>query len=274
MLIDWVTVAAQIVNFLILVILLKVFLYDRIIKAMDKREQRIAGQLGEAADKRREAEQEKREYQEQKKRLAGEREEVMAEAGREAEARRKEMIDKAKADVEEMAGNWRRSVERDREDLIAELTRVTTAQAVRIAGRAVSDLADGELARCVAQAFIEKLKELGGDDLKTLAQSAREQGKVEVLAAADLPGEIRDKVTRAVHEIVADGVEVEYIPGALGLGFVLRTGSRKFDWSLDGYLRGYHAKVAAALAGELLKLREQEDLDKGGKTAPEAGTGA
>jgi hypothetical protein len=39
-LINWFTVIAQIVNFLILVVLLKYLLYDRIIKAMDERRQR------------------------------------------------------------------------------------------------------------------------------------------------------------------------------------------------------------------------------------------
>ncbi|MCH9698254.1 MAG: F0F1 ATP synthase subunit B, partial [Gammaproteobacteria bacterium] len=45
MLIDWFTVSAQIINFLILVWLLKRFLYQPILNAIDAREQRIATQL-------------------------------------------------------------------------------------------------------------------------------------------------------------------------------------------------------------------------------------
>jgi F-type H+-transporting ATPase subunit b len=44
MLIDWFTVAAQIVNFLILVWLLKHFLYKPILDAIDAREKRIAAE--------------------------------------------------------------------------------------------------------------------------------------------------------------------------------------------------------------------------------------
>ena len=58
MLIDWFTVIAQIVNFLVLVYLLKRFLYKPIIKAMDGREQRIAGRLEEADKREEEARQE------------------------------------------------------------------------------------------------------------------------------------------------------------------------------------------------------------------------
>ena len=45
MLIDWFTVVAQIVNFLILVALLKRFLYGPLIRAIDARENGIAAQI-------------------------------------------------------------------------------------------------------------------------------------------------------------------------------------------------------------------------------------
>ncbi|MEI8606176.1 F0F1 ATP synthase subunit B family protein [Pseudoalteromonas sp. B160] len=51
MLIDWFTVAAQAVNFLILVWLLKRYLYQPILHAIDDREQRIADELDAAAAK-------------------------------------------------------------------------------------------------------------------------------------------------------------------------------------------------------------------------------
>jgi len=52
MLIDWFTVVAQVVNFLILVWLLKRFLYRPILNAIDAREKRIATKLADAAAKR------------------------------------------------------------------------------------------------------------------------------------------------------------------------------------------------------------------------------
>ena len=50
MLIDWFTVIAQVVNFLILVWLLKRFLYRPILDAIDAREKRIASELADADD--------------------------------------------------------------------------------------------------------------------------------------------------------------------------------------------------------------------------------
>src|SRR5690606_34903035 len=58
-LIDWFTVIAQIVNFLILVWLLKRFLYQPILRALDAREKRVAAELAAADEKEQEAEKER-----------------------------------------------------------------------------------------------------------------------------------------------------------------------------------------------------------------------
>jgi F-type H+-transporting ATPase subunit b len=265
LLIDWITVAAQIVNFLILVVLLKVFLYDRIIEAMDKREQRIADRLAEAEQKKREAESEKREFERKQRQLAEERKKAMQEAERQAEARRKELVEKARKDVDEMARGWRRSIERDKEDLLEGLAKLTADQAVKIAERAVADLAGGDLRKGAAELFLEKLDRLGEDDLKALAEGAgKNDNVVEVLTVDELDSAHKQKITRAVHERVGEDIEVDYAPGEVRLGVVLRTRGRKFDWSLDGYLSDYRDKVGEALAGEMRRLREEEGQEERG----------
>ncbi|MEI8631780.1 hypothetical protein P4S72_06080 [Vibrio sp. PP-XX7] len=62
MLIDWFTVIAQVINFLILVWLLKRFLYRPILDAIDAREKRIADELADADEKRDEAVQQREEF--------------------------------------------------------------------------------------------------------------------------------------------------------------------------------------------------------------------
>ena len=63
MLIDWFTVGAQALNFLILVWLMKHFLYKPIIHAIDEREKRIAKELADADAKKAEAQKEHDEFQ-------------------------------------------------------------------------------------------------------------------------------------------------------------------------------------------------------------------
>ena len=62
MLIDWFTIIAQVLNFLILVWLLKHFLYKPILNAIDAREKKIADELANADAKKAEAQKEKDEF--------------------------------------------------------------------------------------------------------------------------------------------------------------------------------------------------------------------
>jgi F-type H+-transporting ATPase subunit b len=83
-LINWFTIIAQIVNFLILVILLKYLLYDRIVSAMDERERKIRERLESAEKKQEEAENRKQELQAERRSLEDQRQGILAEARKEA----------------------------------------------------------------------------------------------------------------------------------------------------------------------------------------------
>ena len=69
MLIDWFTVGAQVVNFIILIWLLKRFLYRPILTAIDTREQRIAAELADAATKQLQATQERTTFENKRQAL-------------------------------------------------------------------------------------------------------------------------------------------------------------------------------------------------------------
>ncbi|MBI4642415.1 MAG: F0F1 ATP synthase subunit B, partial [Deltaproteobacteria bacterium] len=115
MLINWFTVAAQIVNFLILVALLKRFLYGPIVAAMTAREGKIAAQLTEARQKRQEAEQEEASLHQKIREIEEQRQEMLTEAGRQAEAHKKELFSQARQEVEQIRQKWAASLKREKE---------------------------------------------------------------------------------------------------------------------------------------------------------------
>ena len=77
---DWFTLIAQIVNFLVLVWLLKHLFYGRVIRAMNEREARIAGRLEEAARTRASAEQEAELFRTRNRELEEQRDGMLARA--------------------------------------------------------------------------------------------------------------------------------------------------------------------------------------------------
>ena len=69
MLIDWFTVGAQIVNFLVLVWLLRRYLYRPVLAAIDAREQELAARRDAAAADRARATKEREEWQNRRRLL-------------------------------------------------------------------------------------------------------------------------------------------------------------------------------------------------------------
>ena len=88
--IDWFTFFAQIINFLILVVLLRWFLYEPIVHAMQQREERIADQLDRAKQERSEAETLAERYRSDQRKLDEQREKLLKEARKEAQQQREQ----------------------------------------------------------------------------------------------------------------------------------------------------------------------------------------
>ena len=100
MLIDWVTVGAQALNFLILVWLMRRFLYKPILGAIDAREKRIAAELADADAKKAEAQKERDEFQQKNEEFDQQRAALLRRATDEAKAERQRLIEEARGSAD------------------------------------------------------------------------------------------------------------------------------------------------------------------------------
>ena len=96
MLVDWFTVGAQVLNFIVLVWLLKRFLYKPILDAIDAREMRIAGELASADATKAEAKKERDEFERKNAAFDRQRGALLIKATEEAKAERKRLIEEAR----------------------------------------------------------------------------------------------------------------------------------------------------------------------------------
>jgi len=93
MLIDWFTVGAQALNFLILVWLMKRFLYQPILRAIDARETRIAAELADADAKKAEAQTERDEFRRKNEEFDQQRAALLSKATDEVNAERHRLLE-------------------------------------------------------------------------------------------------------------------------------------------------------------------------------------
>jgi F-type H+-transporting ATPase subunit b len=252
MLIDWFTVVAQIVNFLILIVLLKVFLYDRIVKAMDAREEKIRERLSEAA--RREAEAEKQaEILRQKNRTFDEEHaEMLSRLKAEVETRRKELLHEVRQSTADLQTTWREAMYRDRESFVRDLHLMAGRQTYAIARQALRDLADADLEERTARLFIRQIENMQKQQRAVLAQAIKDSGNQPLVrSAATLSSATQGQITQGLRQILGNGFDIvfETAPDLI-LGVELKAGGQKVAWSIEHYLDELEEKALQALERE------------------------
>src|SRR5580700_5323703 len=117
MLIDWFTVGAQALNFIILVWLLKRFLYKPILNAIDAREKRIATELADADAKKAEAQKERDEFQHKNQEFDQQRAALLKKATDEANAERQRLLDEARKDTDTLRAKRQEALRNEQRNL-------------------------------------------------------------------------------------------------------------------------------------------------------------
>jgi F-type H+-transporting ATPase subunit b len=249
MLIDWFTVGAQALNFLILVWLLKHFLYQPILDAIDAREKRIAAELADADAKKAEAKKERNEFQHKNDEFDQQRAALLSQATVEAKAERQRLLNEARSEADALSTKRQDALKREQQGLNDEITRRTREEVFAIARKTLSDLAGTSLEERMSEVFSRRLRELNNDAKKDLAEALNTASAPALVRSAfDLPAEQRAAIQNALNETFSDEIKVRFetVPDVIS-GIELTANGRNVAWSIADYLTSLEKSV-----GELL----------------------
>jgi F-type H+-transporting ATPase subunit b len=237
-LIDWFTVVAQIVNFLILVALLRRFLYGPIIKVMNEREQKIAFQVEEARQKKLEVEHDAETLRQKIDEVEQTRQQMFEQAQADLEKWRQEKIGETRAEVDEVRKRWRQSIQQEQEALLSQLRQRTADQVLVIARRALSDLANVDLENQIAASFVEQIQGLEDSVLDELNHALNKSSReIAVSSSFELPPEVRQKIQDVIDRQIGDDCAVHYeTTPTKAPGIELKVSGYKVAWSIEAYL--------------------------------------
>jgi F-type H+-transporting ATPase subunit b len=236
--IDWFVLFCQIFNFLLLVYLLKRFLYGRIIKAMDDREAKIAARFAQAEELKVKA-TEAAEIYDRRNQLLGEKsEQMLNEASIAAEAKRKELMEKVRTDVELIKVRWQDMLIREQEAFFQDLRQRASQQIYATARRALTDLADADLEQRIVDVFIRRIRELDKVKTEEIRNAISSGGnRVVVQSAFGVSDEMRRQIESALKKQITNGFTIRYMmEPEIVSGIELRVNGHKIAWSLNDYL--------------------------------------
>jgi len=254
--IDWFVFLCQIVHLLLLLWLLKKFLYGRIIGAMDAREAKIANTFEEAEKARDAARAAESQYEQRLQRLETEYEGMMNSARQEAESRRKEMMDLARAEVDRLQERWLETVRSERDAFLQELRRMAGTQIYAITRRVLRDLADVELEKRIVEILMERIEAMDEEERRKFRDSVAEGGFITVQSAFDIPPDEQRRLDEAIHRHISDGAEVVFErTDDVMTGYELKSDGHKIAWSIKDYVDSLEEKFYHALYEEAQEKR-------------------
>ncbi|MEO6608215.1 MAG: F0F1 ATP synthase subunit delta [Aestuariivirga sp.] len=256
MLIDWFTVVAQALNFIILVWLLKRFLYKPILDAVDAREKRIADERADADAKKAEAKKERDEFLHKNEVFDQQRAALLGKATDEANAERQRLFDDARKAADALSAKRQEALQNDAQNLNQAIKRRAQQEVFAIARKTLTDLSGTSLEERMTKLFISRLRAMNskpkedfGQAIKTTSEPAR------LRSAFDLPAEQRTAIQKALDEIFSAKVRIRFeaVPDLVG-GIELSANGQKIAWSIADYLTSLEKGV-----GELLKENAKTD---------------
>ncbi len=254
MLIDWFTVIAQVFNFLILVWLMKRFLYKPILHAIDEREKQVATELANADKKKAEAQKEHEEYQHKNEEFDQQRTALLSQATDEANAERQRLFDEARQAAMALSSKQKEALKNE-EHQLHQAIRIRTGQEVfAIARKALTDLAGTSLEERLGEVFIQRLREMDGQTKAGLAKTLKAASvPVLVRSAFDLPAKQQTAIQNALNETFSAEIQVRFetAPELIG-GIELSANGQKVAWSIADYLTSLEKGV-----DDLLKEKDK-----------------
>lgn len=269
MLIDWFTVIAQVINFLILVWLLQRFLYRPILDAIDAREKRIAAKIADADAKETEAQKERDKYQQKNEVFEQQRNTHMNEMLETAKKERAQLLDATRQESEDLRDRLQQALRNEQQSLNEELSRRAREEVFAIARQTLSDLAGTSLEQRITEIFLDRLGELNPAQISEMKSAFKtSSAALRVRTTFELSAQQRTVIETAIGEVLGKTKQVAFdIVPELVSGIEIISDGHKIAWSIADYLSSLAKSV-----DDLLKLKTETEIENESESAKAVNT--
>jgi F-type H+-transporting ATPase subunit b len=259
MLIDWFTVIAQIINFLILLFLLHRFLYKPILKTIDKRQHQLESQWQSVREEQEKAEAEAQAHRQAQQDLDEQRDQILEEAKSEAQEMRRAEMQQMRAEIEQKRQEWQQALKEEQQSLLADLQQQFGHQIVAIAHRMLKDLANVELEQQAIQEFQQKLHALDPETRRAIADAfAHHEQAITVQTSFELPAASQESLRQTLQETNLLNGQAVHFAVSPDLLFGIRLHNEAYDlaWNAEDYLRDLEKVVNQAMPTAAASVEE------------------
>jgi F-type H+-transporting ATPase subunit b len=208
------TLLFQVANFLVLAGVLRYWLYRPVRAMIDRRQREIEAPLAAASTDRAKAAELLADVERQHLAAAGERNQLLLEAGRDAETRRDQVLADARRAGADLLRSERDAVARERAAAESSLRVHATQLAIGIAARLLATAGTRDATDHLLEEAIRTVESMAGPEPGRALHSTNGHVPVRLVTALPLEPARRDTVTERLHRTLGDRVDVTFTEDA------------------------------------------------------------
>ncbi|NJR52197.1 MAG: F0F1 ATP synthase subunit B [Scytonema sp. CRU_2_7] len=260
MLINWFTVFAQVLNFLILVALLRWFLYKPILKVMHKRQIQLEERWQEAERLQAEAQQALINYQQQQQEIQQQQVALLAEARVTADQEGQNLLAQMRQEMADQRAAWQIDLQQEQDAFLRTLRQKVIHQTYAIARQALRDIANADLEYQIIQVFCDRLHHLEDSQQQAISQALSQTNSgILVRSSFEIPADLRQQVIDELHSQFAIAHPLEFVTASnLLCGIEIKLAGQEIVWSLDTYLQTLEQQLSNALTQQETSHHEHD----------------
>lgn len=248
--IDWFTVIAQIINFLVLMWLLKRFLYRPILSSIDERETKIKNQLLDAESQKKEADLAKDEFNKKNETFNKEKDELMQKAVAEAKIEGDKLKENARNEANELKDRLEKAFTEDQVSKNNNMAKRIKGEVFDIARKTLRDLSSASLEGQTVDVFLKKINELQDDDKVKFSKALKGGKPILVQSAFSLSSNQQGSIQKTISGLLKTENTYEFkTQPELINGIEILTNGYKLSWSVTDYLKPFEEDVEADIKG-------------------------
>lgn len=236
--INWFTVIAQALNFILLVWLMKRFLYGPILAAIDEREQKIKAQLTDANTQKAEAQTAKDTFNQKNTDFDQQKKALLDTAVAEAQTQRQKLLEAARQEAEALQAKQQKLLEEAQQNLQNDIADKARQAVFTITKKALADLASVDLEDQTITVFTERLHHLKPAEKQPFIDAFQaKKTPIAVQSAFELTARQQTSIKTAVTKLLGSEPDFAFkTTPELISGIELRSNGFKLAWSVSDYL--------------------------------------
>ena len=237
--IDWITFVAEIINLIVLVWLLKRFLYAPINNIIQQRQNEINEKVESADALHRQAESEFQTLELEKNAFEKSLQDRQNDLTKQLSIERKETLNKIKQQANQLKIQLESEIKLQNMNLKSELEQFISRDFLRISGKIITDLTGATPMERVLNLFYEKLVNLKKSDIKNINKIIKNQKVIIIYSSDALSEKHQHDMTRFLRSYfeIPQKTKIQYqVLSSLILGIEIRIQDIGIDWTIKNYL--------------------------------------